>query len=145
MLKHTYFKHLSKSCHLIFPVLSESENRSVVSNSLRPHGLLQSMGFSRPEYWRGLPFSSAGDLSNPGIEPRSPALRVGSLSAEPPGKPRNTGVGSLSLLQGIFPTQESNQGFLHCRGILYQLSYILMLYLFIYVFFWLNHLAFCLG
>ena len=81
------------------------------------------MGFSRPEYWRGLPFSSAGDLSNPGIEPRSPALRVGSLSAEPPGKPRNTGVGSLSLLQGIFPTQESNQGLLHCRRILYQLSY----------------------
>ena len=35
----------------------------------------------------------------------------------------NTGVGSLSLLQGIFPTQESNQGLLHCRWILYQLSY----------------------
>ena len=38
-----------------------------------------------------------------------------------PGK--NTGVGSLSFLQGIFPTQESNQGLLHCRQILYQLSY----------------------
>ena len=38
-------------------------------------------------------------------------------------KPMNTGVGSLSLLQGIFPTQESNQGFLHWRQILYQLSY----------------------
>ena len=38
-----------------------------------------------------------------------------------PGK--NTGVGSLSLLQGIFPTQELNQGLLHCRQILYQLSY----------------------
>ena len=36
---------------------------------------------------------------------------------------QNTGVGSLSLLQGIFPTQESNQGLLHCRWILYQLSY----------------------
>ena len=36
---------------------------------------------------------------------------------------QNTGVGSLSLLQGIFPTQESNQGLLHCRRILYQLSY----------------------
>ena len=45
------------------------------------------------------------------------------LPAEPPGKPKNTGVGSLSLLQGIFPTQESNQGLLHCRQILYQLSY----------------------
>ena len=39
------------------------------------------------------------------------------------GKPKITGVGSLSLLQGIFPTQESNQGLLHCRQILYQLSY----------------------
>ena len=36
---------------------------------------------------------------------------------------QNTGVGSLSLLQGIFPTQESNWGILHCRRILYQLSY----------------------
>ena len=36
---------------------------------------------------------------------------------------QNTGVGSLSLMQGIFPTQESNQGLLHCRWILYQLSY----------------------
>ena len=45
------------------------------------------------------------------------------LSAEPQGKPKNTGVGSLSLLQQIFPTQESNQGLLHCRQILYQLSY----------------------
>ena len=40
---------------------------------------------------------------------------------ESPGQ--NTGVGSLSVLQGIFPTQESNQGLLHCRQILYQLSY----------------------
>ncbi|CAI9174243.1 unnamed protein product [Rangifer tarandus platyrhynchus] len=39
------------------------------------------------------------------------------------GRLKNTGVGSLSLLQGIFPTQESNRGVLHCRQILYQLSY----------------------
>ena len=50
-------------------------------------------------------------------------LQVDSLPAEPQGKPKNTGVGSLSLLQGIFPTQELNQGLLHCRQILYQLSY----------------------
>ena len=68
------------------------------------------MEFSRPEYWSGLPVSPPGDLSNPGIEPRSPALQADSLPAEPPGKPKNTGVGSLSLLQGIFPTQESNRG-----------------------------------
>ena len=56
-------------------------------------------------------------------EPRSPALQADSLPSEPPGKPKNTEVGSLSLLQGNFPTPESNQGLLHCRQILYQLSY----------------------
>ena len=45
-----------------------------------------------------------------------------SLPAEPQGKPKNTGVGSLSLLQQIFLTQELNQGLLHCRQIVYQLS-----------------------
>ena len=47
---------------------------------------------------------------------------MNSLPAEPPGKPKNTGVGSLSLLQRIFPTQGSNRGLLHCRQILHQLS-----------------------
>ena len=60
----------------------ESESRSVVSDSLRPHGLS--------------PWNSTG---------------------------QNTGVDSLSLLQGIFPTQESNPGLPHCRQILYQLSH----------------------
>ena len=46
-----------------------------------------------------------------------------SLPAEPQGKPKNTGVGSLSLLQRIFSTQELKRGLLHCRRILYQLSY----------------------
>ena len=59
----------------------------------------------------------------PGIEQRSPALQVDSLPSKPPWKPMNTGVGSHSLLQGIFPTQESNRGLLHCRQIHYQLSY----------------------
>ena len=58
---------------------------------------------------------SLGDLPDPGIEPRSPALQVDSLPGEPPGKPKNTGVGNLPLLQGTFPTLESNQGLLHCR------------------------------
>ena len=62
---------------------SESESRSVVSNSLQPHGLYS-------------PWNSPG---------------------------QNTGVGSLSLLRGIFPTQESNSGLLHCRQILYHLSH----------------------
>ena len=67
--------------------------------------------------------SSLGDLPNPGTEPQSPTLQMDSLPAEPPGKPKNTGVGSLSLLQRIFPTQESNQGLLYCRRVLQQLSY----------------------
>ena len=42
------------------------------------------MGFSNQEYWSGLPFPSPGDLPNPGIEPRSPALQVDSLRSDPP-------------------------------------------------------------
>ena len=45
-----------------------------------------SMGFSRQEYWSGLPFPSPGDLPGPGIEPRSPALQADTLPSEPPGK-----------------------------------------------------------
>ena len=45
-----------------------------------------SMGFSRQEYWSGLPFSSPGDLPDPGIEPRSPASQAASLPVEPPRK-----------------------------------------------------------
>jgi len=64
-----------------------------------------------------------GNLPNPGIEPRSPTLQADSLPAEPQGKPKNATVGRLSLLQQIFLTQESNWDLLHCRQILYQLSY----------------------
>ena len=57
------------------------------------------------------------------IEPTSPSLQADSLPSEPPGKCKHTGVGSLSLLQGMFPIQESNWGLLHRRCFLYQLSY----------------------
>ena len=73
------------------------------------HGILQ----ARILEWVALPFSRGS------CQPRSPALQADSLPAEPQGKPKNTAVGSLSLLQRIFPTQESNQGLLHCRQILY--------------------------
>ena len=82
-----------------------------------------SMGFSKQEYWSGLPCPPPRDLPNPGIEPRSPALQVDSLPPEPQGKPKNTGVGGVSLLQGIFLTQKLNWGLLYCRWILYQLNY----------------------
>ena len=81
------------------------------------HGILQ----ARILEWVAMPFS--GGSSNLGIEPRSPTLQADSLLSKPPGKPKNTGMGSLSLLQRIFPTQESNLGVLHCMQILYQLSY----------------------
>jgi len=71
--------------------------------------------------WVAFPFS--GDLPKLGIESRSPALQADSLPAEPQGKPKSIGVGSLSLLQQIFLTQELNQGLLHYRWILHQLSY----------------------
>ena len=58
---------------------------------------------------------SSRDLPSPGIEPRSSTLQADSLPAEPPGKPENTGMGSLSFLPWIFLTQESNQGLLHCK------------------------------
>ena len=51
------------------------------------HQALLSMGFPRQEYWSGLPFSSPGDLSDPGIEPACPALTGGCFTTEPPGKP----------------------------------------------------------
>ena len=59
------------------------------------HGVLQA------RIQEGLPCLPPGDLPNPEVEPRSPALQVDSLPTVPTGKPKYTGVGSLSLLQGI--------------------------------------------
>ena len=90
-----------------------------MSDSLQPRGLYSPWGRKVSGTTEQLHFH----FSLSGIEPRYPTLQVDSLPSEPPGKPMNTGVGSLFLLQGIFPTQESNQGLLHCRQILSQLSY----------------------
>ena len=95
-------------------LLRKSERRPVMSDSLQPQGLILA-------WVAGFP--SPGDLPNPGIEPKSPALQVDSSPAEPQGKPKNTGGSSLSLLQRHFPTQESNRGLLHYRRIRYPLSY----------------------
>jgi len=70
-----------------------------------------------------LPHPPPRVLTNPGIEPSSPALQEDSLLSEPPGMPKSTGMGSLSLLHRNFLTQELNWCLLHCRWILYQLSY----------------------
>ena len=80
------------------------------------------MGILQARILEWVAMSSSRGSSQPGIESRSPVLKADSLPSKPPGKPKNTGVGSLSLLQGIFLTKESNWGLLHCRRILYQLS-----------------------
>ena len=101
-----------------------------------------SMGFFRQEYWNGLPCPPPGDLPNPGVKCTSltaPALSGGFFTIstidlvvvckptrlfcpwDSPGK--NTGVGCLSILQGIFLTQGSKPGLLHCRQILYHLRH----------------------
>ena len=67
---------IAQSC----PTLCDSVDCSLPGYSL-------SMVFSRQEYWSGLPFPSPGDLPDPGIEPRSPALEADALTSEPPGKP----------------------------------------------------------
>ena len=56
-----------------------------------------SIGFSRQEYWSGLPFPSPGDLPNPGIEPGSSALQADSLPSEPTGKPIRASAMDLTL------------------------------------------------
>ena len=58
-----------------------------------------SMGFSRQEYWSGLPSPPPGDLPDPGIEARSSALRADSLPSEPPGKPEQACFHRLKLHQ----------------------------------------------
>ena len=82
------------------------------------HGLLQ----TRMLEWVAFPFSSRS--SQPRVRTQVfPSLQADSLPAESQEKPKNTGVGSPALLQQIFLTQELNWSFLHCRRILYQLSY----------------------
>ena len=60
-----------------------------------------SMGFSRQQYRRGLPFPSPGDLPDPGIKPGSPTLQADALPSEPPGKPLSEG-GSENYICLVF-------------------------------------------
>ena len=80
---------------------------------------MDSMEFSRPEYWSGLPCPPQGIFPTQGSNPGLLHCRqiLSQLSYE------NIGVGSLSLLQRIFPTLGSNPGLPHCRQILYHLSH----------------------
>ena len=95
---HLYYFYFHKNCsrygyysHFGFSKVVLSH--SIMSNSLLPYGLYVahqttlSLEFSRKEHWSGLPYPPPGDLLNPGIESRSPALQVDSLPPEPPVKP----------------------------------------------------------
>ena len=109
------FNHRSKENNKMSPVLS----CSIMSDSFCSHGLSSARlfcpwGFSRQEYWSGLPCPPPGNLPNPGIEPRSPTLQADSLPSEPPGKP--SPPGDLPN-PGIEPRSP------HCRLILYCLSH----------------------
>ena len=81
------------------------------------HGMLQARILERVAF----PFSRGS--SQPRDQTQVSHIAGGFFTAEPQGKPKNTGVGSLSLLQWIFLTKELNQDLLHCKQILYQLSY----------------------
>ena len=126
-MQHRYYSIVIVLSHLVPSKKSESEVAQSCPTLCDPvdysptgssvHGILQ----ARILEWIAISFSR--DLPDPGIEPRSPAVEADSLPAEPPGKPKNTGVGSRSLLQGVFPTQGSNPGLPDCRQILYQLSH----------------------
>ena len=98
--------------------LSHSVSDSLQPQGLQPARLLCPWGFSR-QVFTGVGCHALLHLVFHGF----PHCRADSLLSEPPGKSKNTGMGSLSLLQGNFWTKESNQGLLHCRQILYQLSY----------------------
>ena len=101
----------------------------------KPARLLCPWGFSKKEYWSGLPCPPPGDLPNPKIKPRSPTLQADSLPSEPPGNSDFQAPLSMDfsrpdywsgkpfLFQGIFPTQGLNPGLLHCRWLLYHLSH----------------------
>ena len=81
----------TSGCSKILVHISEVKLLSRVRLFVTPwtvaHQAPPSMGFSRQEYWSGLPFPSPGDLPDPGIEPGSPALQADALTSEPAGKP----------------------------------------------------------
>ena len=66
-------------------VKSLSRVQLLVTPGTAAHQAPPSMGFSRQEYWIGVPFPSPGYVPNPGIEPRSPTLQADALPSEPPG------------------------------------------------------------
>ena len=102
---------------------------SVMSDSLRPQGLYIAhqappcMGFSRQEYWNGLPCPSAGDLPDLGIEPGSPALQADALPSEPPGKPQKNLGRKIKVVGAGNSFTFKNPGLNECRDFLRKALY----------------------
>ena len=95
-----------------------SISHSVASDFVPPwtvaHQAPLFMGFPRQEYWSGLPFPSPGDLPDPGVEPRCPALQMDSIPSEPPGKPqpfrillKTVNVLAKLICKSFYPVGES--------------------------------------
>ena len=82
-----WYSHYGEQYKVKVKVKSLSRVRFFVNAWTVAHQAPPSMGFSRQEYGSGLPPPSLGSLSDPGIEPRSPALQADALTSEPPGKP----------------------------------------------------------
>ena len=123
MRKNSICKHVP-----LFIPERESVSRSVTSDSLWPYGLQLDRLFTvrgilqaRILEWADISFFRRS--SQPRDQTQVSHTAGDSLPAEPQGKPKNIGVSSHSLLQGIFPTHGSNPGLPHCRQILYQLGH----------------------
>ena len=104
---------------LSFILRGEIGNGSVVSDSLRPHGLYSPWNSLGQNTGVGSLAFLQGIFPTQGLNSGLPCLQVDSLPAEPQGKPTNTGVGSLSLPHWVLLTQKSNWSLLLCRWILY--------------------------
>ena len=102
---------------------SKSESCSAVSDSLRPHGLYSPWNSPGQNTGVGSLSLLQRILPNPGIEPSSPTLLVDWLPAEPPRKPKNLEWVTHPFFSGSSQSRKRNQGLLHCRQTLYQLSY----------------------
>ena len=90
---------------MLFNLLLESESEvtqscpTLCDPRTVAHQAPPSMGFSRQEYWSRLPFPSPGDIPDPGIEPRSPALQADALTSELPGKPQGKPIKDTKTFQ----------------------------------------------
>ena len=106
LLRQAYW---SGCCFLLLGIFLTQESNPPLLSLLHCRQILNHLSNQGiPEYWSGLPCPPLGDLPNPRIEPGSPKFQADSLPAEPQGKSKNTGVGNLPLLQGIFLTQGLN-------------------------------------